>query len=330
VTARIVDHASARRAALVAAIWVPLGIVIASEVVIVLVGATGRPQLIVRWSVEAHRTGPWWTYAILVAAIGLPVIAFIGFFIARATRMAGMNTWMPAIAIGVTVFHAVGMGVGSVVLNASPLAPALPLAGGFVLAVAATLLTWRFLPCEAPESAGVDAADPLPLRPGEIAAWTGTIDLPAWFISLIAAVAGVLIVAGVLLLLTTSWAVWPIFLSPALLLTVVLATAQFVVSAGPRGFLVRSPFGWPRFGVPAASLAKAGVVRIDPLSDFGGWGIRWVIGPNRKGRWGIITRRGPALEVVSRDGRSIVVTIDDAGTAAAVLESYVKDNGASQ
>jgi hypothetical protein len=322
-TGRIVDHATARRAALVAAIWVPLAIVIAAEAVIIGVGATGRPRLIVHWGAGPDRTGPWWTYAVLVAAIGLPVIAVIGLFIARATRMVAMNAWMPAIVVGITVFHALGMGVGSVVLNTSPFAPALPLGGGVVLAFAAAFLTWRLLPREAPASTGVEAADRLPIRPGEVAGWTGKVDLPAWLVSLIAAVAAALIVFGVLLLLTIGWKVWPIFLSPILLLVVLLVTAQFVVTAGPRGFIVRSALGWPRLSIPAGSLAKAGVVQIDPVADFGGWGIRWVIGPSRKGRWGIVTHRGPGLEVVRRDGRSIVVTVDDAGTAAAVLETYV-------
>jgi hypothetical protein len=322
-TGRIVDHATARRAALVAAIWVPLAIVIAAEAVIIGVGAAGRPRLIVHWGAGPDRTGPWWTYAVLVAAIGLPVIAVIGLFIARATRMVAMNAWMPAIVVGITVFHALGMGVGSVVLNTSPFAPALPLGGGVVLAFAAAFLTWRLLPREAPASTGVEAADRLPIRPGEVAGWTGKVDLPAWLVSLIAAVAAALIVFGVLLLLTIGWKVWPIFLSPILLLVVLLVTAQFVVTAGPRGFIVRSALGWPRLSIPAGSLAKAGVVQIDPVADFGGWGIRWVIGPSRKGRWGIVTHRGPGLEVVRRDGRSIVVTVDDAGTAAAVLETYV-------
>ncbi|MFI5898434.1 hypothetical protein ACIA5D_51045 [Actinoplanes sp. NPDC051513] len=322
-TGRIVDHATARRAALVAAIWVPLAIVVASEAMIIGVGATGSPQLIVHWGAGPDRSGPWWTYAVLVAAIGFPVIAFIGLFIVRATRMVGMNPWMPAIAMGITVFHALGMGVGSVVLNASRLAPALPLGGGVVLAIAAAFSTWWLLPREAPANTGVEAADRLPIRPGEVAGWTGKVDLPAWFVSLIAGVAAALIVFSVLLLLTIGGKVWPIFLSPALLLVVLLVTAQFVVTAGPRGFIVRSALGWPRFRIPAGSLAKAGVVQIDPMADFGGWGIRWAIGPNRKGRWGIVTHRGPGLEVVRSDGRSIVVTVDDPGTAAAVLETYI-------
>jgi hypothetical protein len=324
-TGRIVEHATARRAALVAAIWVPLALVIASEAVILGVGATGSSRLIVHWGAGPERTGPWWTYAVLVAAIGFPVIAFTGYFIARATRMTASNAWIPAITVGITVFHALGMGVGAVVLNSSRLAPALPLGGGAVLAVAAAFLTWWLLPREAAAPTGVEAADRLPLRTGEIAGWTGKVDLPAALVSVIAAVAAALIALGVFLLLAVSWKTWPIFLSPVLLLVVLLLTAQFAVTAGPGGFAVRSALGWPRFVIPAASLAKAGVVPIDPMTDFGGWGVRWVLGPSHKGRWGIVTHRGPGLEVVRDDGRSIVVTVDDPGTAAAVLETYVAD-----
>lgn len=321
-TTRVVDHATARRAALIATIWAPLSIVVASEAVVIAAGLTGRSQLIVHWGAGGDRYGPWWTYAILVAAIGLPVIGLIGFFIARSTRMAGMNAWMPAIAMGITVFHTIGMGVGSVVLNQSPFAPALPLAGGAVLGVAAGLLTWWLLPREAPNTSGIEASVGLPIKPGEVAAWTGRVELATWFLSLITGVAAVLIVIGVLLFLTVGRQVWPIFIAPALMLTAALTTAQFVVTASGRGLAIRSTLGWPRLSIPIADLATAGVVQVDPLADFGGWGLRWVIGPNGKGRWGIITHRGPALEVVRHDGRSIVVTIDDAGTAAAVLETY--------
>ena len=321
-SSRIVDRRAARRAALVATIWAPLAIVVAAEIVVIAVGTTGSSQLITHWGADSDRTGPWWTYAILVAAIGFPVIAIMGFCMARATRVAGTNAWMPAIAMGITTFHAVGMGVGSVVLNASPLAPTLPLSGGVILAVAVAVLTWWLLPREAPASESVEAADTLPVRSGEVAAWTGRLELPAWLMAIIAAAAAALITLGVSLLLTVGPRLWPIFLAPTLLLVVLLVTAQFVVTAGPRGFILRSAIGWPRLHIPAANLAKAGVVTVDPMADFGGWGFRWVIGPTHKGRWGVLTRRGPGLEVFRHDGRSIVVTVDDPGTAAAVLETY--------
>ncbi len=189
----------------------------------------------------------------------------MGFFMARATRVAGTNAWMPAIAMGVTVFHTVGMGVSSVLLNGSPSASALPLAGGVILAVAAAVLTWWLLPQEAPASENVQEADALPVRSGEGAAWTGRVELPAWFMAIIATAAAVLVVLGVSVLLAVGPRLWPILLAPALLLLVLLVTAQFVVTAGPGGFIVRSAMGWPRLHVLATDLAKAGVVAVDPM-----------------------------------------------------------------
>jgi hypothetical protein len=55
-----------------------------------------------------------------------------------------------------------------------------------------------------------------------------------------------------------------------------------------------------------------------PLGEFGGFGLRW--GPGR--RLGIITRGGEALEVQRRDGRTVVVTVDDAATAAGLLMAF--------
>src|SRR5207244_8528673 len=135
---------------------------------------------------------------------------------------------MASSGLGFPAAHTLCMSVGSGVFNAARLAPALPLGGGGVLAIAAAFSTWWLLPREAPASDGVEAADRLPIRPGEVAGWTGTVDLPAWFVSLVAGVAAALIVLGVLLLLTAGGKVWPIFLSPALLLVVLLVTAQFV------------------------------------------------------------------------------------------------------
>jgi hypothetical protein len=73
---------------------------VASEAAVIGVGATGSSQLIVHWGADGDRFGPWWTYPILVAAIGLPIIALIGFFIARSTRMAEMNNHRPTLSRG--------------------------------------------------------------------------------------------------------------------------------------------------------------------------------------------------------------------------------------
>lgn len=322
----IVDHAAAYRAAIVGTIWVPAAIVVASEIVVIAAGAAAPAgRLITHWGPGGVRTGPWWTYAILVVAVGIPVIAIMGFFMLRATRMAGRNAWMPAVAVAVTVFHCLGLGVGPVVLNTSPLAPALPLIGGAVLGIASGLLTWRLLPGEEPAAAPVDLADELPVKQGEIAIWTGRAELPPAFIAVVTSVAALLVALGVALMFITGRPhFWPLFVVPLILLSVLALTGEFTVTAGPVGFSARSALGWPRLTIPAADLAGARVIQVDPIADFGGWGVRVVVGPQGKSRRGIIMRRGPAVEVLRHDGRSVVVTVEDAGTAAAVLETYAR------
>lgn len=320
---RTTTHELARRDALIAGIWVPLALVIASEIVILAIGLSSGGNLIVHWGTGGEKqSGPWWTYAILDAAIGLPIIAGIGIFLFRATRMAGMNSWMPAISLGVTVFHCIGIGIGAVVFNGSSLAPALPIVAGFVLAVIAALLTWRLLPQEENAQSGVTAAAAIPVKPGEVAAWTGRFTPPVALLAVIAFVIVATLTLDLVLTLTSRVRTPLIFLVPLLLFVTFITTAEFRVRATSAGFSIRSVLGWPRFTVPAADIEKAGVVEVNPMSDFGGWGVRWVVGPNGKGRWGIIGRKGEALEVVRRDGRSVVITTDDAGTAASVLETY--------
>jgi hypothetical protein len=324
-TRRTVDHATARRAALIAGIWVPLAIVGAAEIAVFAVGLSSGHNLIVHWGGSgADRTGPWWTYAILIAAIGLPIIAGVGFFLARATRMAGMNAWMPAVVVGVTIFHALALGVGSVVLNGSPLAPVLPIVAGFVLGVVAALITWRLLPQEAPAPSTVESAPAIPVKHGEVAAWTGRFNPPAGLILVVVGVIVALLTLDIVLQLTIGVRNIIIWIAPLILLVVVVTTSEFRIRASQAGLVVRSIVGWPAFHIPAADIARAGVIDVNPMADFGGWGLRWVVGPGGKGRVGIVNRKGEALEVVRRDGRSMVITVDDAATAAAVLETYAK------
>jgi len=319
---RTVGHADARRAALVAAVWVPLAIVVAAVAVVFGAGVNGGG--FVHWGSASDGTAPWWVPAVLIGAIGLPVIAGIGFFLARAARMAGMNAWMPAVSVGLTVFHCLGLGVGSALFGAS-LPTAVPILVGFALGAVAAALTWWLLPQEAPAPATVQPASAFPVHVGEVMAWTGRISPPAGLIALLIGVVAVTLIAGAVLVLTVHMRGAMLWILSTIFFVVLITTSEFRIAAGPAGLTVRSVVGWPSFRVPAAEITRAGVVDVDPLSDFGGWGLRWVIGRSGKGRLGIVSRRGPALEVVRQDGRSLVLTIDDASTAAAVLETYTKE-----
>jgi hypothetical protein len=105
---------------------------------------------------------------------------------------------------------------------------------------------------------------------------------------------------------------------PACLLVLLLAMTQFSVRVDVFGLTVRSALGWPRAYIPADEIERADVVEVNPFAEFGGWG--WRVG--RNGRTGVVLRTGPALQVTQSGDRCFVITVDDAGTAAALLNTY--------
>lgn len=77
-----------------------------------------------------------------------------------------------------------------------------------------------------------------------------------------------------------------------------------------------SAIGFPRFRLPSSDIRHVETVHVEPVGDFGGWGLRW-----RPDRFGVITRTGEAIAVRRRSGRRFVVTVDDADTGAALLHT---------
>jgi len=57
---------------------------------------------------------------------------------------------------------------------------------------------------------------------------------------------------------------------------------------------------------------------VDPMGQFGGWGLRW--GP---AGFGVVLRTGEGIEVRRRSGKTLTVTVDDAATGAALLNALV-------
>ncbi|ALM38656.1 hypothetical protein [Streptomyces sp. FR-008] len=132
---------------------------------------------------------------------------------------------------------------------------------------------------------------------------------------------GFVMMAGALAPLVVSTMPWwaAIVLLLGGLLLVLMAQADVVVDR--RGLTVRlSGLPWPRLSVPLDRVATARARPVNPLGEFGGWGYR--VMPKRSG---LIYRSGEAL-VVRRtgDGREFAVTVDDAGTAAALLNTLAE------
>ena len=191
----------------------------------------------------------------------------------------------------------------------------IPVVTGVALAVgalAAALGAW-LMPGDAhqPTDGAVPADAPrLDLGPDEAATWVA-VAASRTMLTVGFAAAAVVLVVGVLV---ERWSLVP---AAAGVVLVVLAMARFTVVVDRRGLAVRSSLGRPRIVVPLDEVVRAEVVEVSPVAEFGGWGYR----VGRAGRVGIVLRSGQALQVERTGGRSLVVTVDDADTAAALLNT---------
>jgi hypothetical protein len=156
------------------------------------------------------------------------------------------------------------------------------------------------------------------LRTGERAVWSRRATSPVVRVGALLA-AGVLAAAALALggPVATVLALLAIVLVPAM-----LVVSEVEVRVDARGLTVAlGPFGLPSRRLPLPSIAGAESITVDPW-QWGGWGYRKV--PRRRGATAIVMRGGDGLRVVARDGRELVVTVPDAGTAAALLADLVR------
>lgn len=193
-----------------------------------------------------------------------------------------------------------------------------PLLAAFLGAAAIGAAAWFIQPRQAPIRATQAAVEPLGLGASERAVWMRETSMKASFVVLI-----LVLLALALLGAVTSWllaapaelTVGLIALALVLLAAAAMATA-FRVRVSERGLAVTSVFGFPRFRVPCSQIRTVETVDVNPVGDFGGWGLRW-----RPERFGVVTRAGEAIQVRRHTGRSFVVTVEDASTGAALLQT---------
>jgi hypothetical protein len=189
---------------------------------------------------------------------------------------------------------------------------------GLLLAVIA--LVFALIP--GPADREIVDPDPIVLAPGEVAAWSRIVLSSRGYrwtmaVGIVATLAGAFAAMSL-----TSGAAWPALFVPVLLLIVLGLSAGWRVSAGPTGLTVRGLAGLPIMRVRTSDIVQAVAIGVHPLRDFGGWGIRGAIGRGGHWRTGVVARAGDAIQVTRRNGRAFVVTVDDAATAAAVLNAY--------
>ncbi|MFD8544215.1 DUF1648 domain-containing protein [Streptomyces sp. NPDC059649] len=160
-----------------------------------------------------------------------------------------------------------------------------------------------------PASGGAPRLD---LPAGTAAGWSRTISSP-----LLCVVGGVLFCAGLVLGLLVDWLP---SLSLILGAALVLPFASVRVTVDRRGLTVAPTLLSSRLHirrVPLDRITEAAGRPIAALREYGGWGYRL-----RPGGSGLILRSGDGIVVTLTGGRTFAVTVDDAATAAALLNTY--------
>ncbi|WP_166346596.1 DUF1648 domain-containing protein [Phytoactinopolyspora limicola] len=114
-----------------------------------------------------------------------------------------------------------------------------------------------------------------------------------------------------------------------LIITIVLALlTSFMfsirVTVDRHGVTVAGRWGWPRFRTPLEEITSAQVAEIHPLRHFGGYGYRIAaFGPYR-GASAYVLRGGPAIVLDRTSGQRTVIVVDDAATAAGLVNALIE------
>ncbi|MFN2555770.1 MAG: hypothetical protein ABR592_02675 [Nitriliruptorales bacterium] len=302
----------------------PLSLVLAGTLPIMLLGDRLPEPVARHWDLYGRPDGSWPRSALLVTALGFTgvpaalmaaavwrrndgadraALVAVTAFVASIGALASLVTveanfdassWRTA---GISWAHVIGM-----------------VAGAALLAMIAGRLAISLDSAQDPDPPQKRATR---LRPGERAAWLGT--CRAWWALALAAVSGTVAVGAVPFRpRATPWALG--------LCLVGLALSSVRVAAGPAGLrIAMGPLGWPVIRIGLHRIEKATAVHVDPLRSWLGWGYRGSV--TLFGRAALVLRRGPGLRLDLNGGKSFLVTVDDAVTAAAVLNDCVRLEG---
>lgn len=201
--------------------------------------------------------------------------------------------------------------------------PTWQLPAGWLLGLAAGAGTAALVPkwtsTEQPPDVG-ERPD-VALAPGERALWTR--------VATTSGVATAIIAIALMILISVALLVrsWPVILIAVGVLVVSVAMWSVRVTVDRRAVAVRGRLGWPRTVIPMAEIDHAEYVQVRALRDFGGYGYRVAMHGDLKGAKGFVLRSGDALLILRRGGARHVVVVDDARTAAGLINRFVDPAG---
>ncbi|WP_242089251.1 DUF1648 domain-containing protein [Microbacterium lacticum] len=312
----------------IVAVVIPIVLVVLA-VVVQLIALPSLPDPIaVHWGFDGQPDGfaPAWASILLTAVVGLGVpllIAVSGLSGLRRGDRGATYRLLGATASAMAALMAVlstGTVLGQVGLGSAQDAPsiALPVLVALAAAIVAGVAGWMLQPHQ-PYRPTLVAGKDVHLAAGERAVWLQRVQLARGG----AITLGVALVLLLAMTLVTGFAGAPAgVLAITIAVTLVLAllvatTVAFHVRVDETGLTVNSVVGIPRVHVPLSDIDRVEAVQVNPMGEFGGWGLRWAPG----GGFGVVLRSGPGIRVRRTGGKVFTVTVDDAATGAALLEA---------
>lgn len=323
------DRRAVRRFVLVALI-LPAIIVATSVVIQLIVLPTLPDPVAIHWGLsgEPNGFGPVWLTPLLTVAVGLgfPVLMALSALtgLRRGDRGFAYRL-LGAVALGVATLMGV-IGAWTMVIQSGVKDAAegpsilLPLLVAVGASLGAGVIGWALQPHTPWRPAAVIPTEAMPLAPGERAVWLQRVSIArSGAIVLVSALVLMIAISVVTVVVTADpLAMWIIIAATVVVGALVATTVAFHVRVDDEGLSINSVVGWPRVHVPLDDIASAAVVQVNPMGQFGGWGMRW--GP---AGFGVVLRTGEGIEVRRRSGKTLTVTVDDAATGAALLNTLV-------
>ncbi|GAA3592675.1 hypothetical protein GCM10022198_15740 [Klugiella xanthotipulae] len=308
------------------------GIFVVAAVTSMLIALPRLPaEVATHWGADGQADGfaPPWTTILLLTVVGGGLIALI-YYSTRYGALRGQSTAWIRFMVGTSTWSSVfisiliaGSTISQVELTTAEVHAhnsTVFLLAGPVIALFCGLLAALLAPQVSPVSVRGEAVAALPLAGEERAVWSQHLSASPAIWWLLIGTSGVLVVSSAVMFMTDPQMWWQALL-PLVIVALVLGTLSWRVTVAPNGLTARPAMGWPLIRIPVSAVAAVSVNEVNPLADFGGYGVRF--GGNR--RWGVILSHESSIEVERNDGRrTFVVTVEDAQTGAALLTRYAE------
>jgi hypothetical protein len=325
-----------RRRVLLLAAAVPLAIAVAGVALMTswLPALPALPERIaIHWGAGGAPDGYGAFWMVVALVLGVAAVFALVFSVALLTLTADASPVRARLLVATDVVVATAVTVGVVGLTGAQRdgaaapdggAAALWLLAGAVAGVVLGAVAWLLTPRW--EQADADAhaqPEPIELAPGERAVWSRVVAPSRRFAVLLVAGLALVLGIGVASVVASDPGAWPLLVAPTLVVLLAASTLRWRVTVSRAGLVVRSVFGLPRFAVPVERIDSVRVTTVNPVAQFGGWGLRWASGR----RFGVVITAGEGIEVRRTDGSAFVVTVADAATGAALLAGFAARAG---